>query len=65
MISVKCLKVQVRIVLLEFQQINDLQNYTVFDIFSLIYHKIYFIRVLFTKGSLSNLFLKCYSSFHG
>lgn len=55
MISVKCLEVQVRIVYLEFQQINDFQNQKVLGIFSLICHKIRFTS-LFAKGILSIYF---------
>lgn len=56
MTGVKCLKVQVGTVFLEFQQMHDFQKTkNIFDMFCLIYHKICFIR-LFVRGSLSNLF---------
>lgn len=54
-ISVRCLKVQVRMLSLEFQQTHDFQKQQVFDVFCSIYHTIRFIK-LFVKEGLSNVF---------
>lgn len=54
-ISIRCLKVQVRMVSLEFQQTHDLQKQQVLDVFCFICQAIHFIR-LFVKEGLSNIF---------